>query len=59
MAKLLHIVASPRSESYSTRLAKAFDTYRQARSEDSIETLDVFRDNLPPFTCRWRRPSTR
>ncbi len=50
MANLLHIVASPRGESYSTRLAKAFlDAYRQAQPEDHIETLNVFRDDLPPF----------
>lgn len=50
MANVLHIVASPRSESYSTRLAEAFvETYRQDRPEDRIETLDVFRDDIPPF----------
>jgi FMN-dependent NADH-azoreductase len=50
MKSLLHIVASPRAESYSTRLSKAFlDSYRQARPEDRIETLDVFRDDVAPF----------
>jgi len=50
MENILHIVASPRSESYSTRLAEAFfAAYRQARPEDHIETLDVFRDDVPPF----------
>jgi FMN-dependent NADH-azoreductase len=50
MANILHIVASPRSESYSTRLAGAFlDAYREARPEDRIETLDVFRADIPPF----------
>ena len=50
MANLLHIVASPRSESYSTRLAKAFlDAYRETRPEDHIETLDLYRAEIPPF----------
>ncbi len=50
MANLLHIVASPRSESFSTRLAGAFlDVYRQARPEDRIETLDLFQADIPPF----------
>jgi FMN-dependent NADH-azoreductase len=50
MSKLLHILASPRVESYSTRVAKAFlDSYRQARPEDPIEVLDLFRADIPPF----------
>jgi FMN-dependent NADH-azoreductase len=50
MSKLLHILASPRVESYSTRVAEAFvDAYRQARPEDYVEALDLFRDEIPPF----------
>ena len=50
MAKLLHIVASPRVESYSTRVAKAFlDSYRQARPDDHVEVLDLFQADIPPF----------
>ena len=50
MAKLLHILASPRVESYSTRVAKAFlDSYRHARPEDRIEVLDLFQADIPPF----------
>ncbi len=50
MTKLLHILASPRVESYSTRVAKAFlDAYRQARPHDQIEVLDLFRADIPPF----------
>ena len=50
MANLLHIVASPRTESYSTQLAKAFlDAYREAQPEDYIETLDLYRHDIPPF----------
>ena len=50
MARLLHIVASPRAESYSTRVAKAFlNSYRQERPEDGIEVLDLFQAEIPPF----------
>ncbi|MFZ1936209.1 MAG: NAD(P)H-dependent oxidoreductase [Thermoguttaceae bacterium] len=50
MSKLLHILASPRVESYSTRVAKAFlDSYRQARPQDRIEALDLFQADIPPF----------
>ena len=50
MASLLHIVASPRNESYSTRLAQAFlDVYENIQPKDHIETLDVFRDDIPLF----------
>lgn len=50
MANLLHIQASPRVESFSTRVAKAFlDSYRLARPGDRIETLDLFQADVPPF----------
>ena len=50
MAKLLQILASPRVESYSTRVAKAFlDSYRQARPSDYVEVLDLFQADIPPF----------
>ncbi len=50
MASALHILASPRIESYSTRVARAFlDSYRQARPDDRIETLDLFKADIPPF----------
>ncbi len=50
MAKLLHILASPRVESYSTRVADAFlDSYRRARPDDEVETLDLFQADIPPF----------
>lgn len=52
MAKVLHIVASPRVESYSTRVADAFlRTYRQACPQDTVETLDLFKAEIPPFTA--------
>jgi FMN-dependent NADH-azoreductase len=50
MANLLHIVASPRVESYSTRVAKAFlDSYRQARPGNHVEVLDLYKADIPPF----------
>src|SRR5215471_14142214 len=50
MATILHLVASPRSESYSSRLAGAFfEAYREARPNDRIETLDVFQADIPQF----------
>ena len=52
MAKLLHILASPRVDSYSTRVAKAFvNSYRQARPEDQIEVLDLFQVDIPAFNA--------
>ena len=52
MANVLHIIASPRVESYSTRVARAFlDSYRQARPEDRLETLDLYKADIPPFTA--------
>jgi FMN-dependent NADH-azoreductase len=50
MAKLLYIAASPRAESYCTRVADAFlQAYRQANPQDSVEKLDLFRAEIPPF----------
>jgi FMN-dependent NADH-azoreductase len=50
MASLLHIVASPRGDSYSTQLAKAFlDAYCQVRPQDQIETLDLYKVTIPEF----------
>jgi FMN-dependent NADH-azoreductase len=52
MANVLHIIASPRVESYSTRVAKAFvDSYRQARPEARIEVLDLYKADIPPFNA--------
>jgi FMN-dependent NADH-azoreductase len=52
MANVLHIIASPRVESYSARVAKAFlDSYRQTRPEDRIEVLDLYKTDIPPFTA--------
>jgi FMN-dependent NADH-azoreductase len=52
MAKVLHILASPRAESYSTRVAKAFvDAYQQARPGNRVETLDLHKADVPPFSA--------
>ena len=52
MANVLHIQASPRAESYSTRVAKAFlDSYRQARPADRIELLDLYKADIPSFSA--------
>jgi FMN-dependent NADH-azoreductase len=51
MSKLLHIEASPRGErSASTAVARHFlDAYRATHPGDSVETLDLWRTNLPDF----------
>lgn len=49
--KLLHIQASPMGErSYSTRAAEAFlEEYRKKNPNDTIHTLDIWAEDLPPF----------
>ena len=48
--RILHIQASPRMESYLSRLAKAFlDAYVAAHPQTGLETLNVFLADLPPF----------
>lgn len=51
MARLLHIQASPMNDlSFSTRAARAFlAAYRAANPGDSIETLDLWKTELPAF----------
>ncbi len=50
MASLLHLIASPRPESYSTRVASEFAAaYRQTHTADRVEQLDLFRADIPPF----------
>ncbi|MFH1614020.1 MAG: NAD(P)H-dependent oxidoreductase [Planctomycetota bacterium] len=50
MGKLLYIKASPRDRSYSVAVANAFiDLYRNLHPDEEIETLDVFREQLPCF----------
>lgn len=52
MADLLHILASPRVESYSTRVAQAFvDSYRQSHPGARVEVLDLYKADIPPFTA--------
>jgi FMN-dependent NADH-azoreductase len=51
MPKLLHIQSSPRGErSASIAAAQSFLTaYRQAHPEDTVETLDLWHADIPPF----------
>lgn len=51
MAKLLYIQASPRKQrSKSTQVAAAFlESYKQANPSDTIETINVFEEDLPSF----------
>jgi FMN-dependent NADH-azoreductase len=51
MARLLYIEASPRKDrSVSIEIARTFVTeYRKAHPHDAIDTLDLWRTNLPEF----------
>lgn len=51
MAKLLHIVGSPRGDrSYSLRAAREFvGAYRAAHPDDEVETWDLWTDPPPAF----------
>lgn len=50
MTSLLHIVASPRGDSYSRQAATALlDAWRAAHPAGTIETLDLWQAKLPPF----------
>lgn len=51
MAKLLHIEASPRKDrSASIAVAHAFlDEYRKTHTGDTVETLDLWKTELPSF----------
>lgn len=51
MAKVLYIESSPRkATSYSIKVTKAFlDAYAAAHPADTIETIDLWAHDLPPF----------
>jgi FMN-dependent NADH-azoreductase len=51
MPKLLHIQASPRGDrSASTTVAREFlAAYKAKNPGDTVETLDIWKTNLPPF----------
>jgi len=51
MAKLLHIESSPRKDrSASIAVARAFlDEYRKTHTGDTVETLDLWKTELPSF----------
>lgn len=52
MTQVLHILASPRAESFSTRVAEAFlNSYRQARPDGRVEVLDLHTADIPPFSA--------
>jgi FMN-dependent NADH-azoreductase len=53
MSNVLHIEASPRGRlSGSSQLATWFlDAYRKANPDDTVETLNVFEADLPPFAA--------
>jgi len=51
MAKILHVIASPREErSYSRRAAEAFlKRYLESHPEDKVEAVDLYDGTLPVF----------
>ncbi len=51
MSKLIYIQASPREDrSYSRAVADAFiDSYRKKNPDDEVDTLNLFKEDLPPF----------
>jgi FMN-dependent NADH-azoreductase len=51
MARLLYIEASPRKDrSASIEVAKSFlDAYKTAHPNDTIDTIDLWKTDLPPF----------
>lgn len=51
MAKLIYIKTSPRKDrSHSSRVAQEFvDTYRSANPKNTVEVLDLWQMDLPPF----------
>jgi FMN-dependent NADH-azoreductase len=51
MARLLYIESSPRKErSVSIRVARAFlSAYEEAHPQDTVDRLDLWNEDLPPF----------
>ena len=50
MSTLLHIQASPRERSYSTKVANAFkSSYLEAHPDSKIDLFDIFAEDLPSF----------
>ncbi len=50
MAKLIYVKTSPRDRSHSSRVAKQFlDSYRATHPKDTVEELDLWHMDLPPF----------
>lgn len=56
MPKLLHIQASPRDDSISRKIAKAFiNTFKAYHHEWDVETLDLFTTDLPSFDAPYAK----
>ena len=52
MSTLLHIHASPREESLSHHVAGEFlDSFCATHRHWTVETLDLFKEEVPAFTC--------
>jgi FMN-dependent NADH-azoreductase len=51
MSKLIYIQASPREDrSHSRAVADAFiDSYKKKNPDDVVDTVDLFKEDLPPF----------
>ncbi len=51
MTNILHVIGSPRgTDGASSKLAQAFfDSYTKAHASDTIDTLNVWTEELPPF----------
>ena len=51
MAKLIYVESSPRKErSHSIKVARAFlDEYSKANPGDSVQVIDLWNKDLPPF----------
>lgn len=50
MSRLLHIKASPRDRSFSSKVAQAFtEAYMASDPGNSVDVLDVFAEDLPAF----------
>jgi len=50
MAKVLYIIASPRDRSHSSKVGRKFlDAYSKNHPKDTVETMDLWHTDLPPF----------
>ena len=50
MAKVLYVIASPRDRSHSLKVGHKFiEVYKKHHPKDTVETLDLWHTQLPPF----------